>query len=177
LIDQQDICLLQDLVKLLKKYGPDSFVRLANIVSSPETMQDIGNMLGQLGRIVEVDRKINTAKLKGNATSARDILASLKETEHEKYNLLMEFFDDFQIAMVLPTMREIREFADNYNFSTVKQTSRQRAINPIMKELSLLPLAEVRLITQSLAKSEMNDKDRDLEGWSNIILNKDGKHK
>lgn len=177
MIDQQDISLLQDLLKLLSKYGPDPFVRLANIVSSPEIMQDLGKMLTQLGRIVEVNGKINTTKPIGNSTSVRDLLASLKETEHEKYILLMDFFDDFQIARVLPTMRDIREFAANCNLPPVKQTSRQRAINPIMRTLCSLPLAEVSRITHSLAKSEMNDTDRELEGWSNIILDREGKHK
>ena len=167
---QRELDLLVDLVKLLKKYGPEPFESLAASISSPEMTHHLSVILTQIAKI---GRGIPKTKRKAGPKEKPYVprsLAALKSVEQEKYQLLMSFYNDLIEKRVLPSLRDIEEFAVDRGLPEVRAKSRQRAISPLIGLLIKLPNEQLIAKVESLKRFDMDD--RSLEGWSNIILEK-----
>jgi len=167
---QRELDLLVDLAKLLKKHGPDTFESLAESISSPEMTQHLSRVLTQVAKIART-----IPKTKGEAGIKQEpripkSLISLKSAEPEKYQLLMNFYNDLIAKTVLPTLRDIKEFGVDCGLREIRAKSRQKAISPLISSLLKFPNEQLIARIQSLEKYDTGD--RSLEGWSNIILNR-----
>lgn len=167
---QPELDLLVDLAKLLKKYGPEPFELLAKSISSPEMTQHLSTSLIQVAKIAR-----KTLKTKGPARSKQEpsipkSLTSLKNIEPEKYQLLMNFYTDLTAKAVLPSLRDIKEFAVECGLPEPRAKSRQKAISPLINLLVQFPNAQLIAKIQSAKKYDTGD--RSLEGWTSIILNR-----
>jgi hypothetical protein len=106
----------------------------------------------------------------------RSSLVTVGKTEPEKSDLLVKFYDGLTAKTVLPTLRDIQAFVSDMGLPPLKATARDKAIVPLTK--ALLPLSlEVLKARLAEVKSVSNQDDRSLEGWSNIILDKERRKK
>lgn len=170
---QQELDLLVDLAKLLKKYGPEPFELLAKSISSPEKTQHLLALLTQLAKISRtIPKTKREAQPKQRPSIPRSLIA-LEKVEVQKYQLLMSFYTDLIAKKILLSLRDIKEFAIDCGLPEVRTKSRQEAISPLIGSLIKFPNEQLIAKIQTLKK--YNTGDRSLEGWSNIILNRQQK--
>jgi hypothetical protein len=167
---QRELDLLVDIAKLLKKYGPEPFELLAASISSPEMTQHLSVVLTQVAKIGRTIPKTERKTRPKESQSVPRSLTALKNVDPEKYRLLMNFYTDLVAERVLPTLRNTKEFVIDCGLPEVRATSRQKTISPLIGSLIKLPNEQLIAKIQSLKKYDMGD--RSLEGWSNIILNR-----
>ena len=106
------------------------------------------------------------------AVSVRAEIDAYRESEPEKYLLLMNFYQALQEKKILPTLRELRGFAADRGLPAIEADARQRAINPFMRSLVLLPIDSLKDTVRGIdSYSRVQDS---LQGWSNIILDRGG---
>ncbi len=170
MITEQELNLLIDLAKLVKKYGVETFEALEKSISSPETTQRLSHILMQVST---TSRKI--PKIKGDTKSKQDhsipkALMSLKGVDPEKYQIISYFHNNLLSKTVLPSLRDIKEFATDNGLPEVHAKSRQKAISPLIS--SLIKLPNDQIITKIQSLKNYRTSDRSLEGWSNLILNR-----
>ena len=167
---QPELDLLIDLAKLLKKHGTDTFESLAESISSPEMTQHLSRLLIQVAKVAQtIPKTKRETGLKQEPLIPRSLI-TLKSTEPEKYQPLMNFYDDLIAKTVLPSLRDIKEFAVDCGVSEIRAKSRQKAIGPLINSLLQFPNEELIPRIQSLKKHDTGD--RSLEGWSDIILHR-----
>lgn len=177
---KSEIHLLTEIVKLLKRYGPETFERLAGEITSPQFSEQLGSILsrvakaGQAAQIGRSEQKKQTKPVDSEQfhSGLRSSLMQLRTTEPEKSVLLTRFYDSLVARTVLPTLREIRDFAADAGLPRLKATARDKAIGPLVKGLMGLPVDELRDKLASL-KPVSREDDRSLEGWTNIILGRE----
>lgn len=175
--DKQELELLVEVAKLLKKYGPDTFEKLAESLSSPEFSERLTSILSKTARIAHSAKKdIQPSERKQTPRDFRSSLVALANTESEKSELLTKFYDGLMAKNFLPTLRDLQSFILDMGLPPLKATARNKAIVPFVK--SLLPLSTDE-IKDKLAriKPVSSANDRSLEGWSNIILDKERRTK
>jgi len=169
--DKPEIKLLGDLIKLLKKYGIDTFSLLIDMLSTPE-FNDL--LVATLTKTIEVSR-ISKAEKTETKRTPRDFRSSLVElgiSDPEKSDLLLKFHDNLMGKNILPTLRDIQAFVSDTGLPSIKSSARSKAIVPLIKSLSELSLDELRTKI-AIVKAVSSQNDRSLEGWSNIILDKE----
>lgn len=167
---QQELDLLVDMAKMLKKYGPEPFESLAESISSPEMTQHLSRILTQVVKIARTIPKTKRATEPKQEPLIPKVLTTLKSAEPERYQILMNFYNDLIAKRVLPSLRKIKEFAMDCGLPEIRTKSRQKAISPLISSLIKLPNRQLVAKIQSL---KMRDADsRSLEGWSNLILNR-----
>jgi len=172
--ESSELDLLADLVKLLRKYGADSFTQLSSRLANPEFVQSLSLVLE---KVASEGRKSNVPnKEKTFPQSQRDFRHKLSEQEPEKAKVLVKFYDDLMAKSFLPSMRDIETFALDNNLPPIKAKSRQKAVIPLLKSLLLLPLEDLNLLLAKLKPSTYVN-NRSLEGWSSLILDKEERTK
>lgn len=167
---QPELDLLIDLAKLLKKYGPEPFESLAESISSPEMAQHLSRILIQVTKTARTIPKTKREKGLKQEPSIPKSLITLEGVEPEKYQLLMSFYTNLTAKTLLPSLRDIKEFAMECGLPEVRAKSRQKAISPLISSLVKFPNEQLIGKIQSVKKYDMSD--RSLEGWTNIILNR-----
>ncbi|MBI1927970.1 hypothetical protein HYR99_27475 [Candidatus Poribacteria bacterium] len=172
--ERSEFELLMEIAKLLKKYGPDTFEKLASVLSSRDFSEHLASVLSSLAKESRSAQRRKTS-LADSTRAPRDFRSSLiqmKESEPDKSALLLKLYDDLTAKAVLPTLRDIHAFASDAGLPPIKANSRNKAIVPLLKMLMVLPLDELQLKLSAIESASMRD-DRSLEGWSNIILDKE----
>lgn len=170
MITEPELDLLVDLAKLLKKYGPEPFELLAQSISSPEMTQHLSSTLIQVAKTARTIPKTKREPRLKKEPSIPKSLTSLKSVEPEKYQLLMNFYTDLNARAVLKSLRDIKEFAMECGLPELHAKSRQKAIGPLISSLVKFPNEQLIRKLQSIKKHDAGD--RSLEGWTNIILNR-----
>jgi len=161
-----DAKLLGELAKLIGRYGPEPFVRLANTLKNPEQAQRIAEVFeaAQATNAVAKNRRRQSSKIPPGSR----ILATLKTMEPEKYEILSTFRDDLVAHRVLPSMQHVRRFAEQNEFTIGRAPSREKAISPLLRSMASLPLNQVQELIDKFA-SVVPD-DRSLARWSELIM-------
>lgn len=103
-------------------------------------------------------------------------LIELEKTDPEKSALLIKFYNGLMDKTFLPTLGDIRTFASNTELPPIKADARSRAIPPLVKALLPLPVDKLKTKLDSVMPMIIQD-DRSLEGWANIILDKEQRTK
>ena len=169
---QQEIKLLIDIAKLLDKHGVESFERLADSLSSPENIQILVDFLRKTSTVgQEIGFERSGKGKQQTPRSAKAELENIKIEDPEKYEVLCSFYGALQSKSVLPTLREIRYFAEDGGLPPVKANAREKAISPLIKSMIPLDISEINSLTEPLRFSR-SESFNDLAGWSDIILNK-----
>ncbi len=167
---QRELDLLVDLAKMLKKYGPEPFELLAESIASPETTQHLSLILTQVAKIGRTIPKTKGKTVSKQGPLIPRALTTLKSTEPERYKILINFYNELIAKRVLPSLRDIKEFAMDCGLLEVRAKSRQKAISPLISSLIKFPNEQLIAKIQSLKMCDMDN--RSLEGWSNLILNR-----
>ncbi len=168
---QRELDLLVDISKLLKKYGPETFESLSELILNTEITEQLSQILIQsskTARSIQKEKRETRAKQK---ISIPKLLIDLEKIEPEKYQLLMNFHTDLVEKKILTSLRDLKNFAMECGLPEIHSNSRQKALNPLINSLVKFPNEQLIQITQSLDKYDSSD--RSLEKWSNIILKKD----
>lgn len=168
--DRREIELLIEITKLLKKYGTETFSRLADMLSTPQLNDQI---IVTLTKTIDISRTLKAEKVETKRTPRdfRSHLVELGSSEPEKFDLLLQFYDNLIGKSILPSLREIKSFVFDTGLPPIKATTRNKAIVPLLKSLSGLSLDELKAKI-SMVRTVSPQNDRSLEGWSNIILDK-----
>jgi hypothetical protein len=171
--EKQEFELLKDIARLLTKYGPDTFDALSKLLDKQEFVDqlvEILNTTADVGR-----RSKPRSRPKPGGASARtgldQLLRKLAESEPEKSQFLSAFRDNLLAKNILPSMRAVKAFVSDNGLGSLSATSRDKAIFPLIKELSRHPLEQVKVIVERESVQSQGG-DRTLEGWANIILKK-----
>lgn len=164
--------LLKDLASLLKKHGPNAFTELADFLRSPDSVTDLISILetsGAVGRRAGITRQSRKGGSQGTKGSVKSILANIGDKDPEKAKRLSTFYGMLSTKRVLPTMRDLRAFADDNGLRPVLASSRDKAIPPLLRDLSTRSVEEIHDILQQIRPVD-TQIDRTLEGWTDVIL-------
>lgn len=166
--------LLQDLAKLLRKHGPDAFEKLGQQLEKPEFIERLRLILLAGTSAARQSRRL-ASHLPSPARSLHDYRLSLLDHEQlgaEKSALLVRLYDDSMAKKLLPTMRELRTFAESLGLQIPKALVRPKAIVEIVEGLRHRPLEALRSILSQLPPAK-TVADRSLENWTRIIFDKE----
>lgn len=167
--DERRLDLLIDLVKLVRKYGPDSFDELAEYLSSQTTTHDLPQVLTKVAQMVRSLPERKEKEEKKQVAPIPKTLLSIKRLEHEKYQLLKPFYDELTAKTMLPTLKDIKEFSRETGLPEIHADSRQKAVSSVINSMVKFSNKEILTKIQSITKYKSGY--RTLEGWGNIILN------
>jgi hypothetical protein len=170
--NNKEFDLLSDLAKLIKKYGPETFETLGEQIANPMFTRVLADILSITAKTYRATHK---AKSRPRSKSRKgDFLSSLEKSDPEKSVLLIELYDNLKNQSILPTLRELKDFAADNGLPPVKATSREKALIPFVRTFLKMPVKEVRQCLRRI-KPTRSSGDRTLEGWSKIIFGKDVK--
>ncbi len=168
--------LLRDLAHLMKKYGPAVFSDLAGFLRDSGAVAELVMILeaaeiaGRKARVAE--SRVAPGGAKGGKGSVQNLLSELEKDQPEKAKVLSGFHGALAAKRALPTLRELRSFAIDNGLKGVSAMSRDKAISPLLRDLAARSLEDIRSM---LGRIRMEDTagDRTLEGWTDVILDKD----
>jgi hypothetical protein len=167
--DNKKYELLSDLVKLIEKYGLDTFKDLSSEIFNYSFSERYRDRLKSRGKI---DRNILTKDNKRSSNiqriDFRSTLSSIAIIETEKGMLLLDLYDGLKSKALLPTLKEMQSFVLDNGLPLLKATSRDKAIIPFVKAFIPMPFLKAREYIERIQPKASLDKR--LEGWSNIIL-------
>ncbi len=168
--------LLRDLANLVKKYGPTVFSDLAVFLRNPEM---VAELVGILETAETAGRNARVKETLPSPTWEKDVkkrvhhlLSEIEKDQPEKALVLLNFYMALATKRVLPTLRELRSFADDNGINAVTAKARDNAVISLIRDLSVRPLDDIRAMLARI-KMEGTSGDRSLEGWTDIILGKD----
>lgn len=168
--------LLRDLAYLVKKYGPTVFSDLAGFLRDPEAMTELVTILEAAeaaGRMVRATKpRVGPSGVRGGKGNLQNLLSELKKDQPDKAQVLSGFYGALAAKRALPTLRELRSFALDNGLKGASATSRDKAIGPLLQDLVARPLEDIRSMLGRI-RLEDTTGDRTLEGWTDVILDKD----
>src|SRR6266852_8637332 len=96
--DGSEYELLRDLAKLLKKYGPEVFEKLAALISAPSFTEQLASLLkaAASGRRESSRAEHRSGKHARASDALRSQLVSLEQSDPNKAALLIKFYDDLR---------------------------------------------------------------------------------
>lgn len=168
--DNDEIGLLADLVRLLRKYGPGEFERLASAIRDGQLTDQLATVLEQTakaGRSAKVTRSPRPTKRQ--EMDVEMFLGALEREDPDKAAILRVLYTLLHNKAVLSSLAEVRHFAEDTGLPPVKAKSRKDAIGPFFRSLSELSISSLRSLA-SHASSSDELAGRSLEGWADIIL-------
>ena len=169
--ETKDIELLTDIARLLKKHGPEPFEQLAQKFKEGRLVEDLLSILDTSARTgrrsrARLGEKRSPATRKDGIT---ELFQRLEKGDPEKAKVLRQLYHSLIGKTLLPTLRDIRYFADDNGLQPVKATSRDKAILPLLRDLASVPSDKISHMVSSVPCSEV-EGGRTLEGWTGIIL-------
>lgn len=176
MIKQEDLNLLNDLVKLWKKYGPESFERLRNLLRSgemPAEMESVLTTVTTSAKIKAMQKKTSVLKSKEMRPHAESQLPYLRNSQPAKYDILKQFYEEMREKKILAMTRDVVSFSAHIGLVVPKKASRDIIIGRIMTYLSQEPLEQIKIWVEEARKSGTTGQT--LDEWADIILKrKDG---
>ena len=169
-IEEQEVDLLLDLLKLLKKHGDGIFASLANKLTSGEVTGNLSQILMQVSKKPELMPQPEKERKRKQRHPIPKLLSVLEKVDPQKYGILIEFYRDLVAKRVLPSLSDIKQFAAECGLPDVSANSRQKAISPLIDALAVSPSQMVSEWIQSAKSRQLTD--RSLEGWGKIIMKK-----
>jgi len=157
--DRDELELLNQIVKLYVKFGPEAFETLADRISSP-------TFATTLAAIMRATAQSGRANVKARPNINRE-LERLKELEPEKHALLESFTSDLRARRILPNVRDIRRFAAENGLQPVTAESREQAIPQLIRGLMPSSMAELKKLL--LRAKQTQNYESNLSQWSEII--------
>jgi hypothetical protein len=159
--------LLGELAKLLRKYGPEPFERLAKTITSEEMARHLAALLtkaAEAGRLAE----LKGGRRGGVESEVDRLLSELRARDQTKFNLLNPIRSQLESKTLLPAMRDIREAVEATGIPSGSNQPRNRLIAKLISHLALLPADEIERKLTLLR--DRYPSDRSLAAWSGVIL-------
>jgi hypothetical protein len=169
--EQSDINLLADIARLIVKHGPQPFEDLAQRLRDGRLIDDLAALLdasAQAGR--QSKRPLGSKHTGAKALiGINEILRQCEVESPEKAHSLRQLHEKLIAGTLLPTLRDIRHFAEDNGLPTVTAKSRNKAILSLIRAVSSLPLERITSLMVRALQLEQKG-ERTLEGWTDVIL-------
>ncbi len=165
--------LLEEIARLLTKYGPETFAALAKELSSPAFSEQLATVLAavaEAGRQAQ-SQQTHRPEAPSGAAKLRSLLIDLEKSEPEKARLLLGFHDDLMGKRLLPAVRDLQVFTVGIDPASPPPTGRKKLVESLIRQLLPMPAEKVRAIIASVQL--MSPEDRSLAGWTKLILDRD----
>ena len=177
--EQRELDLLVDITRLLKKYGPEAFERLANVLQERRLADTVATVLDKTirARMARAEtpvgyKAVRRRQRKQGLLVSKDVLLAIATEDAEKSRLLVSFWEDLQARRRLPRLRDVRDFAMDSDLPPVAGPSRDRAVSSLTEHLMTLPMERLSAIVEAAQVMESSGKGS-LEAWTRVILHKD----
>jgi hypothetical protein len=168
--------LLADLARLVRKHGPTAFSDLSAILRNPEKVEELTTILeagASAGRrVTNYKAGAPTPRRQVPALSLPLLFSRMRTTDPQITDLLSKFYEDLLAKRVLPTLRGLREFAHENHLKGAHAESREKAIGPLIRDLSGHPSDQIASILGRVRPAQSVPDDRSLERWADVILDK-----
>ena len=172
MITRQQKELLIDLARLFDKHGTKPFEELADLLSSPETIQIWVDFLRKSSIAAQEAGFEQSAKRKIPPRRVVKLeFERIKSEDPKKHKALTRLRDALLSKTVLPNLRDVRNFAQNRGLPSITAKSREQAIFPLIQSIIPLDTDIINEITESLPHSPP-ESFNDFEKWSEIIMDK-----
>jgi hypothetical protein len=162
--------LLKDLARLIGKYGPEAFTELAAFLRKPDAVDEVVQVLEATSL---AGRKAGMQKRPSHNPRAKEsveaMVAEIATTDPTKAAKLAAIHQALASKRLLPTLGAVRDFASDNGLRPIAGRSRERALLPLMRDISARPIEDIDRILERAESASMPD-DRGLEGWAGIIL-------
>lgn len=158
--------LLDDLIRLLKKHGANSFEELAAEIKKLNFVENITSILDFVVKCKK-EKTIKATKKRTPSTEYPKSLDTLKSTDTEKFNVLNQFYEKILSKQALGSLREINFFREDNDLAISKAKSYKQAIKSLINDLANFSLERLRKLEIAMVSEK-----KGLEGWSDIILKK-----
>jgi hypothetical protein len=97
----------------------------------------------------ETKKKVDSRHENQNRPTIPSVLAELRQTEPEKYELLSNFFEKLKNEEVLRDSQDIRNFTQLFGFKQIEGKSRRDLLQNLMHLLLTIPIEQLRLSIRS----------------------------
>lgn len=166
--------LLVDISKLLKKYGPEVFDRLAEQMAAPKFVELLTKLLSDAARTARAvpSSRTNSRPKQSSQKEIRSSLVTISDTEPERGKILVRLYDELMAKTLLPTTQDLLSFAARAGLGSLEIRSRPQAVVALLEGLGKLPLEELTTLVEDL-NTAVWQNDRSLASWTRIILDKD----
>lgn len=160
--------LLGDLLRLLKKYGPDTFEKLASTLANGKLEKDLGNLISPLAKIAK-ENGMPSLNKKKREKGTREELSELRKVDPIKADLLLRFRDGLLAKAFLPTSLDLRNFALECGLPKFIPSPRLKAVSELIRAISSWPTSELERRIEAIPVTRAAENG--LDGWSRVILN------
>ena len=166
MIRDDDVKVLSELNRIVARYGPDPLLRLAGVIRDPQRADELATVLESVARQApKAKPSLNARKANGIGMT---VLNDLRESDPQKYEVVVDFRERLISGALLPSMSDIRQFARAHNLSIGKASSRKAAIPPLLRSVSELETSSIVALLASTP--EPGNSDRSLERWRELIV-------
>ena len=166
MIQDVDLKILAELIRIVDRYGPDSVTRLASLIRDPQFADEIATALEAV--VEKAPRRGTRNKARSVDNIGMGILNALRKSDSQKHAAVAEFRERLISGSLLKTMPEIRRFARTYGLVIGSASSRNAAIVPLLRSISEWETASITDLLDSTTNSKSDD--RSLERWRDLIV-------
>jgi hypothetical protein len=173
MISPEELDLLADLARILRKHGPEAFTRLAADLSDPEFVAEMEKVLAGIVRASSVAKNHQTSSAGSpiRGTVLRRRLERLADSDARKGALLLRLLEDMNRKSVLPTAHDVKLFAADIGLPAIRATARRDAMKELFDGLEDVPTDILERRLQQLGDAG-HSQARGLNAWSEIIFDK-----
>jgi hypothetical protein len=166
-MDQINRELLVDLCRLVRRYSSQDWQGIIKWLEDDERRMQFVTLLRELA--ITSKEVASKSRRKENQPGIIHFFENLRRIDPVKASLLEEFRSKLQARNVLPTLGDLRIFADSIGFKSFSPRRREEAITQIIKHLGNLPYEEIQ---KALQKTLIAPRDlgKEYEQWVNLIL-------
>ena len=166
-VDSGAARVLAELVRIVDRCGADSVSRLALIIKDPDSARDLADALELAVKEARPKRRASSKCPKASNAGLK-VLDELRKSDPEKHPIIAEIRSYLIAGKALPSMGELRQFANMQNLSIGKASSRRAAIVPLLRSIAERPSAEATQLLHLMVRPTRND--RSLQGWRDVIV-------
>ncbi|MCF2145419.1 hypothetical protein IQ276_002915 [Desmonostoc muscorum LEGE 12446] len=166
---------IEHLVSVLSSTNTISSTGITQQIKPTPSNQSLKTPRSSLTKKAKISQKKESQSARGSlpaSVSYPSFLKELEKTDLDKSVLLVKLYHSLMDKTLLPTLQDIRNFASDIGLSTIKATSRNKAIIHLVKDLLSLNIEQLKTKLDGLMPVLPQD-DRSLEAWANIILDKE----
>ena len=191
-MDEELIDALIDLLRLYRKYGDRTMIKVRDLLKSKGLFPEIIDILIDLPEFnrsftnyryrnqeshsmkMELNRSLSspeTSKGIGNKSIPKE-LERMKETAPMKHVVLSEVYSRLLSGDLLPTMSDIRNFAIENHITEAIGKERRSAISPLMRFLikSKNSKEDLDKLLREMVKFTSSSDSSTLQRWADIIM-------
>jgi hypothetical protein len=155
----------------LKKHGLESFEDLNKKITAGEFKKKIDFVVSTSASFAKEysSQKTSYAKpAKKTETFFERQFSFISNSQPEKYSALKQFYTEARERRILPERANAIAFATQLGLHPSKDASRDDIVNKIIRQLSVLPMDELKQKIEEVVK--LSKTKQSLSEWADIIL-------